>query len=65
LFTINIFLLCQRISTQEMVLQLPLLTKDDIVPFDVPKRQHKTIKELLEFDPYTIPVTYIFYKIQQ
>ncbi|XP_023158029.1 uncharacterized protein [Zea mays] len=38
-----------------MVLQLPLLTNDDIVPFDVPKCQHKTTKELLEFDPYTIP----------
>jgi hypothetical protein len=36
-----------------MKIQLPPCFDEEIVPYEPPERQHKNLKDLLEYDPFT------------
>jgi hypothetical protein len=39
-----------------MKIQLPPCFDEEIVPYEPPERQHKNLKDLLEYDPFTFLV---------
>jgi hypothetical protein len=44
------------ISFEEMKIQLPPCFDEEIVMYEPPETQHKNLKDLLEYDPFTFPV---------
>jgi hypothetical protein len=46
-----------RISSEHIKTSVPPSFDEEIIPHEPPVREHKTLKELLEYDPFSLPVS--------
>jgi hypothetical protein len=46
-----------RIRSENITQELPQLEEQQIVPYEPLQRQHRDLKDLMDLNPYLLPVT--------
>jgi hypothetical protein len=46
-----------RIQSENITHELPQLEEQQIVPYEPLQRQHRDLKDLMDLNPYLLPVT--------